>query len=235
MTRRGKSGSLNFWYVGALFAAFLVSGAAFGQDDAADASDADSSEIERIAITGSRIKRTDIEGPAPVLVIDQEQLNANGYTTVYEALADLTINNGFKFEGPETTNGFSPDVQTLNLRGFGVGETLVPLIPPTMPCVLVNPCVPVATMDVFKALGLRHGELLVGVTDVMMPGPSWPEEGGSLLELSDGGKRTIALPGGEARSFLEDGDTVILRAFAVAANARRVGFGEARATVLPSR
>jgi 4-diphosphocytidyl-2-C-methyl-D-erythritol kinase len=64
----------------------------------------------------------------------------------------------------------------------GVGETLMPLSPPIMPCVLVNPCVPVATKNVFEALGLRNGELLVGATDVMMQGPSWPEEGGSLEE-----------------------------------------------------
>jgi 4-diphosphocytidyl-2-C-methyl-D-erythritol kinase len=64
----------------------------------------------------------------------------------------------------------------------GVGETLVSLSPPTMPCVLVNPGVPVATRDVFTALGLRRGDLLVGVTDVMMQAPSWPEEGGSLEE-----------------------------------------------------
>src|SRR3954468_23064353 len=64
----------------------------------------------------------------------------------------------------------------------GVGETLLPLSLPKMPCVLVNPCVPVATADVFKTLGLRHGELLVGATDVVMQGSSWPEEGGSLEE-----------------------------------------------------
>ena len=64
----------------------------------------------------------------------------------------------------------------------GVGETLMWLSPPKMPCVLVNPCVPVATKDVFEALGLRHGELLVGATDVVMQGSSWPEEGGSLEE-----------------------------------------------------
>jgi 4-diphosphocytidyl-2-C-methyl-D-erythritol kinase len=64
----------------------------------------------------------------------------------------------------------------------GVGETLMWLSPPKMPCVLVNPCVPVATKDVFEALGLRRGELLVGATDVVMQGSSWPEEGGSLEE-----------------------------------------------------
>jgi len=42
----------------------------------------------------------------------------------------------------------------------GVGEQLLPLALPSMPCVMVNPRVPVATKDVFKELGLRNGELL---------------------------------------------------------------------------
>jgi 4-diphosphocytidyl-2-C-methyl-D-erythritol kinase len=61
----------------------------------------------------------------------------------------------------------------------GVGEQLLPLNPPKIPCVLVNPCVPVATKDVFEALGLRNGELLVGATDVI-ESPAWPEDGASL-------------------------------------------------------
>src|SRR5437762_8103389 len=61
----------------------------------------------------------------------------------------------------------------------GVGETLMPLTVPIMPCVMVNPCVPVATKDVFTALGLRNGELLVGATDVFR-GTDWPEAGASV-------------------------------------------------------
>ena len=61
----------------------------------------------------------------------------------------------------------------------GVGETLTPLSMPIMPCVMINPCVPVATKDVFAALGLRNGELLVGVTDVFR-GTDWPEAGASV-------------------------------------------------------
>jgi 4-diphosphocytidyl-2-C-methyl-D-erythritol kinase len=61
----------------------------------------------------------------------------------------------------------------------GVGETLSPLALPTMPCVLVNPRVAVATRDVFAGLGLRNGELLVGATDVLQS-PAWPEDGASL-------------------------------------------------------
>ena len=54
-----------------------------------------------------------------------------------------------------------------------------------------------------------------------------------MLELSAGGKQPITLPGGETRSFLADGDTVILRAFCERAGARRIGFGECRGTVAP--
>jgi 4-diphosphocytidyl-2-C-methyl-D-erythritol kinase len=61
----------------------------------------------------------------------------------------------------------------------GVGESLLPLALPKMPCVMVNPRVPVPTRDVFAALGLRSGELLVGASDVLQS-PAWPEEGASL-------------------------------------------------------
>ncbi|MGY4234902.1 4-diphosphocytidyl-2-C-methyl-D-erythritol kinase [Bradyrhizobium sp. USDA 4449] len=66
----------------------------------------------------------------------------------------------------------------------GVGEQLLPLALPSMPCVMVNPRVPVATKDVFKELGLRNGELLVGATDVL-EAPAWPEAGGSITDWVD--------------------------------------------------
>ena len=61
------------------------------------------------------------------------------------------------------------------------------------------------------------------------------EEGGSLLELSDGGKKPLTLPNGETRTFLEDGDTVTLRGSAQAPGRRRIGFGDCAGTVLPAR
>lgn len=61
----------------------------------------------------------------------------------------------------------------------GVGESLTPLSLPIMPCVMINPCVPVPTRDVFTALGLRNGELLVGATDVFR-GIDWPGAGASV-------------------------------------------------------
>jgi fumarylacetoacetase len=56
-----------------------------------------------------------------------------------------------------------------------------------------------------------------------------------MLELSGGGKQPIALADGETRTFLADGDTVILRAHCAKPGARRIGFGECAGTVLPPR
>lgn len=66
----------------------------------------------------------------------------------------------------------------------GVGEQLLPLALPSMPCVMVNPRVPVATKDVFRELGLRNGEFLVGAADVL-EAPAWPEQGGSIDDWVD--------------------------------------------------
>jgi fumarylacetoacetase len=77
---------------------------------------------------------------------------------------------------------------------------------------------------------LRPGDLL-GTGTLSGPGPG---QGGSLLELAAGGARPLSLPGGETRGFLEDGDTVILRAWCEADGARRIGFGECVATVRPA-
>jgi len=60
----------------------------------------------------------------------------------------------------------------------GVGENLMPLSLPRLPCVMVNPRVPVATKDVFQELGLKNGQLRVGPADVLKA-RLWPVEGAS--------------------------------------------------------
>ena len=77
---------------------------------------------------------------------------------------------------------------------------------------------------------LQSGDLLGTGT---LSGPL-PTQAGSLLELTQGGKQPITLPNGQTRSFLEDGDTVILRAFCERPGTRRIGFGECAGTVLPA-
>ena len=78
---------------------------------------------------------------------------------------------------------------------------------------------------------LQCGDLLGSGTQ---SGPE-PGQGGSLLELTLGGKQPLRLANGEARGFLEDGDSVILRGRCERAGFRNIGFGECAGTVLPAR
>ncbi|MFL1528344.1 fumarylacetoacetase [Pseudomonas sp. O230] len=66
---------------------------------------------------------------------------------------------------------------------------------------------------------------------------SGPENGqfGSLLEITEGGKKPIELASGEVRKFLEDGDEIILRARCSRDGFASIGFGECRGKVLPAR
>jgi fumarylacetoacetase len=73
---------------------------------------------------------------------------------------------------------------------------------------------------------LRPGDLLGSGT---LSGAS-PDSFGSMMEISQGGKHPLALPGGESRSFLEDGDEVVERGYCQN-GATRIGFGEAAGVV----
>jgi fumarylacetoacetase len=57
---------------------------------------------------------------------------------------------------------------------------------------------------------------------------------GSLLELTARGREPIALPTGEQRGFIEDGDEIIFKGFCSKPNYPRIGFGECRAVLLPA-
>lgn len=61
-----------------------------------------------------------------------------------------------------------------------------------------------------------------------------PDSYGSLLELSWGGKNPITLPDGSTRTFLEDGDTIVIKGFAKKDD-YFVDFGEVRTTILPCK
>jgi fumarylacetoacetase len=76
---------------------------------------------------------------------------------------------------------------------------------------------------------LSNGDLFGSGT---LSGPL-PAQAGSLLELSEGGKKPIRLANGEQRTFLLDGDAVSLRGECRRDGFRRIGFGACTATVLP--
>lgn len=78
---------------------------------------------------------------------------------------------------------------------------------------------------------LQPGDLF-GSGTLSGPGAS---EAAALIELTEGGKKPVQLPGGETRSYLEDGDTVVLRGWCEKPGAARIGFGACTGTVLPAK
>ena len=83
-------------------------------------------ELETIQVTGSRIPRAQIEGPAPVTVITAEQIQASGFTSVPDVLRSLSQASGSVQGQQNTTSAQStPGAQAVDLRGLGPNHTLV--------------------------------------------------------------------------------------------------------------
>jgi fumarylacetoacetase len=78
---------------------------------------------------------------------------------------------------------------------------------------------------------VRSGDLFGSGT---ISGPD-PATRGSFIEMSWNGTEPITLEDGSTRSYLEDGDTVVLRASAPGADGARIGLGEVTGTILPAR
>jgi fumarylacetoacetase len=77
---------------------------------------------------------------------------------------------------------------------------------------------------------LNPGDLLGTGTISGPEKASW----GSLIELTFRGRERIALPTGETRGFIEDGDEILLRARCERPGCVAIGFGECRGVVTPA-
>lgn len=91
---------------------------ALAQEDAVE-----EEEVEKIAITGSRIKRADLEGALPVTVIDRQQIDFSGQTSVADLLRNTAFNSTGSFR-PQSGSS-AQGVSQINLRGLGASRTLV--------------------------------------------------------------------------------------------------------------
>jgi len=80
-------------------------------------------KTERIEVTGSRIKRTDLEGASPVTVISAQDIALSGFSSVEEILQAGIGNAGRSIEGNESS--WTQGASTINLRGMGENRTLV--------------------------------------------------------------------------------------------------------------
>ena len=80
-------------------------------------------EVEKLEITGSRVKRADVEGALPVTVITRQDIEASGQATVAELIRDspFTTTGNFRPQSGWSQQGTSE----VNLRGLGGRRTLV--------------------------------------------------------------------------------------------------------------
>ena len=116
----------------ALFAAMLlpITGAAVAQDQSTEttqdqqATPAAATNLDKVVVTGSRIKRAEIEGPAPVTVVTAEDIEKQGFSTVYDALNTLSQFTG-SVQNELSAGSFTQNANFLNLRGLGPGYQLV--------------------------------------------------------------------------------------------------------------
>lgn len=97
----------------------LVASPAFAQDEGTAPDDAAAKSDGVILVTGSRIARPNIEAPSPITVVDQEQVQLTGTTTLESLLNELpqVIPGNTRV----SNNSGGENFATLDLRGLGPG------------------------------------------------------------------------------------------------------------------
>lgn len=81
-------------------------------------------QLEQVVVTGSRIPRSELEGPSPVTVISASDIDARGYRNAYDAISQATQNTGIT-TGQDFGSTFTPAGNFVSLRGLGPNHTLI--------------------------------------------------------------------------------------------------------------
>jgi fumarylacetoacetase len=164
-------------------------------------------------------------------------LSKNFGSTISPWVVTLDALESFRVEGPKRNPEVLPYLQTSGLKNFDIhlevrlkpanGEEAI-ICRSNTKYLYWNINQQLAHHTV-NGCNIQVGDLYASGT---ISGPV-PDSFGSLLELTWNGSKPLALPGGLARTFLADGDTVTLRGYAVK-DSVRIGFGECRGTILPA-
>ena len=80
-------------------------------------------QLQKVVVTGSRIKRTALSGALPLLVITKEDIVEGGFRNITEALQAIPAANAYN-QNEQNTNLFTPNANSLNLRNIGPSKTL---------------------------------------------------------------------------------------------------------------
>src|SRR6185312_4765606 len=109
--------------LGAVMAAG-ISVSAFAQDAAGQSGQGDqtqATQLKAVVVTGSNIRRVDVETSSPVFSVDRTVIEASGNVTLGDLVQDLPAMTGANTNAQNSSNGTS----TVNLRGLGPDRTLI--------------------------------------------------------------------------------------------------------------
>ncbi|MCG8433097.1 MAG: TonB-dependent receptor plug domain-containing protein, partial [Gammaproteobacteria bacterium] len=113
-----------------LAAGFVLAASNFG----ASAEDDGSAALDKVEITGSRIRRSEMEGPGPVLTLSRDDIERTGLTSLGDLLQELTVsgsalntrfNSSGNFGFPPNGGGIGAGSTQVDLRNLGSNRVLV--------------------------------------------------------------------------------------------------------------
>ncbi len=81
--------------------------------------------VERIEVTGSRIRRVDTETGAPITILRRDEIIKSGALNAAELMTKLTANTNSSYAEAQSADGVFPGFASVSLRGIGEGTTLV--------------------------------------------------------------------------------------------------------------
>ena len=188
---------------------------AFAQTAAAPAAAASApDQLQRVEITGSRIKQIDVEGASPVQVINRDDIRKSGVTNVQELLNNMTATSSGTATDISASNSFAPGASQASLRNLGAQSTLVllngrrlPSFPlPDFQVTFANvDTIPISAVDRVEVLkvggsAIYGSDAIAGVINIITRNSyEGIEVGGSeQASLQNGkfGERTATLTGG---------------------------------------
>jgi len=107
-----------------------ASGTAFAQDTGSQqqgdqaGNQKNAKQLQTVVVTGSLIRRVDLETSNPVITIDRAQIQATGKMTLGDLVQQLPAMTGGNVN-PQVNNGGGTGASTINLRGLGANRTLI--------------------------------------------------------------------------------------------------------------
>ena len=130
---------------------------------------------ERVEVTGSHIRKIDVEGSSPILTVNRKDIDKTNYNSVSDIMRETTIS---AFGSTRETSGSgSAGVAEMNLRGLGPANTLVLLNGHRLPADAVTgtvdmnmlPTAAIERMDVLKdgSSAVYGSDALAGVVNMV--------------------------------------------------------------------